>query len=214
MTEVAPLSLPLQVVVLMTLLSVLPGALLMMTAFTRIVIVLAILRQALGLTQMPPNPVLIGMALLLTAFVMQPTVDLVTTQALDPYMKGALALEPALAITRDALKDFMMAHVRTEDVRAFAEMAKVPQPRDLADLPLTVLMPAFVAGELRAAFQIGFLIFLPFLVIDLLVASVLMAMGMVMMSPNVVSTPLKLLLFVAIDGWTLVMGSLAGSFQP
>lgn len=214
MTEVAPLSLPLQVVVLMTLLSVLPGILLMMTAFTRIVIVLAILRQAIGLAQMPPNPVLIGMALLLTAFVMQPTVDLVTAQALDPYLKGTLALEPALVITRDALKAFMLVHAKPEDIRAFADMAAAPVPPNLRDLPLTVLMPAFVAGELRVAFQIGFLIFLPFLVIDLLVASILMAMGMVMMSPNVVSTPLKLLLFVAIDGWTLIMGSLAESFQP
>jgi flagellar biosynthetic protein FliP len=206
------LSLPLQLLIIMGLLTLLPSMLLMMTAFTRIVIVLAILRQALGLTQTPPNQVLVGLALLLTFFVMAPTFAALNREAIAPYAAGQLALEPALERGARALHGFMLAQTRASDLKLFADMAGAGPFARPAEVPLSVLAPAFVTSELKTAFQIGFMLFLPFLVIDLVVASVLMSLGMMMLSPTLISLPFKLLLFVLVDGWALTMGSLAASF--
>ena len=208
------LSSPLQILLAMTALAVLPSVLLMMTGFTRILIVLSILRQALGLQQTPPNQVLAGMALFLTLFVMRPTITAIDAQALAPYRAGHLKPEVALARGAGVIHGFMAHQTRERDLAAFFKMANEPVPARVEAVPFTVLLPAFVTSEVKTAFQIGFLIFLPFLVIDLLVASTLMSLGMMMLSPSVVSLPFKLLLFVLVDGWTLTMGSLAGSFAP
>ncbi|MET0307886.1 MAG: flagellar type III secretion system pore protein FliP [Sphingomonas sp.] len=208
----APLSLSLQVLIIMGLLSVLPGILLMMTSFTRIVIVLALLRQALGLQQTPPNQVLIGLALFLSFFVMAPTINTMNTHAIQPYAAGKISATQMIAGSGDALHGFMIKQTRNRDVKMFADMAKVGPFASPADVPYSVLLPAFVTSELKTAFQIGFLIFLPFIVIDLVVATVLMSLGMMMMSPTIISLPFKLLLFVLVDGWALTMGSLAASF--
>ena len=209
-----PLSLPLQLLILMGLLAILPSMLLMMTAFTRIIIVLAILRQALGLTQSPPNQVLVGLSLFLTFFVMSPTLNAVNVQAVTPYAAGTLPLAPALDRGGAIMHRFMIAQTRTRDLKLFADMGHQPKFARADDVPFSVLLPAFVTSELKTAFQIGFMLFLPFLVIDLVVASVLMALGMMMLSPTLISLPFKLLLFVLVDGWALTMGSLAGSFHP
>jgi flagellar biosynthetic protein FliP len=208
----APLSLSLQVLIIMGLLSVLPGILLMMTSFTRIIIVLALLRQALGLQQTPPNQVLIGLALFLSFFVMAPTITTMNTTAIQPYAAGQINASQMIATSGDALHGFMIKQTRNKDVKMFADMAKSPPFASPADVPFSVLLPAFVTSELKTAFQIGFLIFLPFIVIDLVVATVLMSLGMMMMSPTIISLPFKLLLFVLVDGWALTMGSLAASF--
>ncbi|WP_213979668.1 flagellar type III secretion system pore protein FliP [Sphingomonas sp. dw_22] len=208
----APLSLSLQVLIIMGLLSVLPGILLMMTSFTRIVIVLALLRQALGLQQTPPNQVLIGLALFLSFFVMAPTIATMNTNAIQPYAAGKIGATEMIAGSGQALHGFMIKQTRNRDVKMFADMAKSGPYANPADVPFSVLLPAFVTSELKTAFQIGFLIFLPFIVIDLVVATVLMSLGMMMMSPTIISLPFKLLLFVLVDGWALTMGSLAQSF--
>ncbi len=208
------LSSPLQILLAMTALAVLPSVLLMMTGFTRILIVLSILRQALGLQQTPPNQVLAGMALFLTLFVMRPTITQIDANAWQPYRTGAIKAEVAIARGSAVMHRFMVAQTRERDLAAFFKMADVAVPARAEDVPFTILLPAFVTSEVKTAFQIGFLIFLPFLVIDLLVASTLMALGMMMLSPTVVSLPFKLMVFVLVDGWTLVMGSLAGSFSP
>jgi flagellar biosynthetic protein FliP len=208
----APLSLSLQVLIIMGLLSVLPGILLMMTSFTRIVIVLALLRQALGLQQTPPNQVLIGLALFLSFFVMAPTIATMNTNAIQPYATGKINATQMIAGSGEALHGFMIKQTRNRDVKMFADMAKSGPYAKPADVPFSVLLPAFVTSELKTAFQIGFLIFLPFIVIDLVVATVLMSLGMMMMSPTIISLPFKLLLFVLVDGWALTMGSLAQSF--
>ncbi len=208
----ASLGLPLQILLAMTALAVLPSVLLMMTGFTRILIVLSILRQALGLQQTPPNQVLAGMALFLTLFVMRPSLAQIDAQAWQPYSRNQIAAEVAVARSGTVMHHFMIRQTRERDLAAFFKMANQPVPARAEDVPFTILLPAFVTSEVKTAFQIGFLIFLPFLVIDLLVASTLMALGMMMLSPSVVSLPFKLLLFVLIDGWTLTMGSLAGSF--
>ncbi len=207
-----PLSTSAQILVLMTILSLLPSILLMMSAFTRIIIVLSILRQALGLTHSPPNQVLVGMSLFLTFFVMSPTLNDINTMAIKPYAAQAITFEQALETGGGLLRGFMLTQTREKDIRLFAGLKKVGPFQSTADIPYSILLPAFVTSELKTAFQIGFLIFLPFLVIDLVVASVLTALGMMMMSPTLISLPLKLLLFVAIDGWALTMGSLAASF--
>lgn len=207
-----PLSTSLQILLLMTALTLLPAALLMMTAFTRIAIVLAILRQALGLGQSPPNQLLVGTALLLTLFVMKPQLDRIHAQAWTPMVAGRLPAEQALALTGAELKDFMLGQTRSRDLTRFAEIAGGGPYARPADVPLVVVMPAFVASELKTALEIGLVIYLPFLVIDLVVASILMAMGMMMVSPATVSLPVKIALFVIVDGWTLVLGALAKSF--
>jgi flagellar biosynthetic protein FliP len=207
-----PLSLPLQILVLMTGLTVLPTLLLMMTGFTRILIVLSILRQALGLQQTPPNQVLVGMALFLTLFVMRPVIAEIDRTAWQPYRAQALPMESAIERGGGVLHGFMARQTRSADLSLFYRMGNEKPGASVATTPFSILVPAFVTSELKTAFQIGFLIFLPFLVIDLVVASALMALGMMMLSPSVVSMPFKLLLFVAIDGWALTMGSLASSF--
>ena len=207
-----PLSLSLQILVLMSLLTVLPSLVLMMTSFTRIIIVLSILRQALGLQQTPPNQVLVGLALFLSLFVMRPAVDQINANAFRPYGAGQIGIEEAVNRSATVLHGFMEGQVRQTDLKLFADMAKVPAFANPRDIPFTILLPAFVTSELKTAFQIGFLIFLPFLIIDLVVASTLMALGMMMLSPAIISMPFKLLLFVLVDGWALTMGSLAASF--
>ena len=208
----APLSLSLQVLIIMGLLTILPGILLMMTSFTRIIIVLAILRQALGLQQTPPNQVLIGLSLFLSLFVMAPTISQMNATAIQPYASGQLAGTQMIAAAGAPLHDFMAKQTRKKDLTMFAELAKSGPYQSAKDIPFAVLLPAFVTSELKTAFQIGFLVFLPFIVIDLVVATVLMSLGMMMLSPTIISLPFKLLLFVLVDGWALTMGSLANSF--
>jgi flagellar biosynthesis protein FliP len=208
----APLSLSLQVLIIMGLLTILPGILLMMTSFTRIIIVLAILRQALGLQQTPPNQVLIGLSLFLSFFVMAPVVNDANTNAIQPYAAGQITSTEMISGVGKSLHGFMLKQTRTRDVTMFADMAGTGPIANPDDTPFSVLLPAFVTSELKTAFQIGFLIFLPFIVIDLVVATVLMSLGMMMMSPTIISLPFKLLLFVLVDGWALTMGSLASSF--
>ena len=208
----APLALPLQILLLMTVLTLLPSLLLMMTGFTRILIVLAIVRQAIGLGQAPPNQLLVGLALFLTLFVMRPTVTAIEAQAYRPYAAGQIGAEAAVERGGAALHGFMAAQTRERDVRLFANLARSGPYARLADVPMTVLVPAFATSELKTAFEIGFLVYLPFLIIDLVVAAILMALGMMMVSPTLISLPFKLLLFVVVDGWTLLLGSLAESF--
>ena len=207
-----PLSLSLQLLLIMGLLTILPALILMMTSFTRILVVLAILRQALGLQQSPPNQVLIGLSLFLSLFVMAPTLERVNQAAIAPYSAGQINAEQAISAAGDEFHAFMIRQTRETDLAMFADMAKAPKFRSEADVPFSILLPAFVTSELKTAFQIGFMLFLPFLVIDLVVSSVLMSLGMMMMSPMLVSLPFKLLLFVLVDGWALLMGSLASSF--
>ncbi len=208
-----PLSLSLQVLLLMSLLTVLPSLILMMTSFTRIIIVLSILRQALGLQQTPPNQVLVGLSLFLSMFVMQPVLTQINKTAIEPYGRSEVTLEEGITRAGTALHGFMIKQTRKSDLSMFANIAKAPKFEKSADVPFSILLPAFVTSELKTAFQIGFLIFLPFLVIDLIVASALMSLGMMMLSPSIISMPFKLLLFVLVDGWALTMGSLASSFN-
>ncbi len=207
-----PLSLSLQILVLMSLLTVLPSLVLMMTSFTRIIIVLSILRQALGLQQTPPNQVLVGLALFLSLFVMRPAIEQISATAYTPYGQGQITIEEAVSRSGTVLHGFMVRQTRETDIKLFADLAEAPPFARPQDIPFTILLPAFVTSELKTAFQIGFLIFLPFLIIDLVVAATLMALGMMMLSPTIISMPFKLLLFVLVDGWALTMGSLAASF--
>jgi flagellar biosynthetic protein FliP len=206
------MALSLQLLLLMGLLTILPALMLMMTSFTRILVVLSILRQALGLQQSPPNQVLIGLSLFLSLFVMAPTLDRVNVEAIAPYAAGTINAEQAIAAGGQAFHGFMVRQTREKDLGMFADMAKAGKFARAEDVPFSILLPAFVTSELKTAFQIGFMLFLPFLVIDLVVSSVLMSLGMMMMSPTIVSLPFKLLLFVLVDGWALLMGSLAASF--
>ncbi|MCB2058686.1 MAG: flagellar type III secretion system pore protein FliP [Novosphingobium sp.] len=206
------LTLSLQLLIIMGLLTILPGLILMMTSFTRILVVLSILRQALGLQQSPPNQVLIGLSLFLSLFVMAPTLEAVNARAIAPYSAGTIGAEQAIAAGGEEFHAFMIRQTRQHDLAMFADMARAPKFASPADVPFSILLPAFVTSELKTAFQIGFMLFLPFLVIDLVVSSVLMSLGMMMMSPTIVSLPFKLLLFVLVDGWALLMGSLAASF--
>jgi len=205
-------SLTIQVLILMTVLSLLPAILLMMTAFTRIVIVLAILRQAIGAGQTPPNQVLVGLALFLTFFVMSPVIEKVNTEAAQPYLAGTIETTVALDRAIVPIKGFMLEQTRETDIATFVRIAGGKGFEKPSDVPLSILVPAFVTSELKTAFQIGFLLFIPFVIIDLVVASVLMSMGMMMLSPVLISLPFKIMLFVLIDGWALVMGTLAQSF--
>ncbi len=204
-------TLSIQLLALMTAITLLPAALLMMTAFTRIVIVLAILRQAIGAGQAPPNQVLVGLALFLTLFVMSPVLERIKVEAVDPYMAGQIETSAALQRGAEPLKGFMLAQTREADIATFVRIAGGEGYERPQDVPLTILAPAFVTSELKTAFQIGFLLFIPFVIIDLVVASVLMSMGMMMLSPVLISLPFKIMLFVLVDGWSLVMSSLAAS---
>jgi flagellar biosynthetic protein FliP len=205
-------SVPIQTLLFFTALSFLPAVLLLMTAFTRIVIVLSLLRQALGTQAAPPNQVIVGLSLFLTFFVMSPTLDQIYQQAYAPYTAGTMSADEALKKGVLPLRAFMLKQTRQSDVQLFSKLAKLPPEVKGADVPLMVLVPAFVTSELKSAFQIGFMIFIPFLVIDMIVASVLMSLGMMMLSPVLVSLPFKLMLFVLADGWNLLLGSLAASF--
>ncbi|MGR0277860.1 flagellar type III secretion system pore protein FliP [Marinomonas dokdonensis] len=206
-------SVSLQILFIMTALTLLPAALMMMTAFTRIVVVLAILRQAIGLQQTPSNQIMIGMALFLTLFIMTPTLDKVNEVALQPYLNEEITSVQAIEAASGPMRDFMLAQTREDDVALFVKLAGKEGTIDSMDtLPFTILMPAFVTSELKTAFQIGFMIFIPFLIVDMVVASVLMAMGMMMLSPVIISLPFKIMLFVMVDGWSMIMGTLAASF--
>ena len=208
----ASYSVPIQTLLFFTALSFLPAVLLLMTGFTRIVIVLSLLRQALGTQAAPPNQVVIGLSLFLTFFVMGPTLDKVYADAYAPFAANQIAFEEALKRGEGPMRAFMLKQTRQSDVALFAKLAKVDPSVKSADVPFKVLVPAFVTSELKSAFQIGFLIFIPFLVIDMIVASVLMSLGMMMLSPVLVALPFKLMLFVLADGWNLLLGSLAASF--
>lgn len=205
-------SLSIQVLLLMTALTFLPAAVMMMTAFTRIIIVLAILRQAVGLMQAPSGQVLIGLALFLTFFVMAPVFDRIHTEAMQPYMNNQINLQEGLQKASVPLRGFMLAQTRESDIQLFGRLSGSEGYASPDDVPLSVIVPAFVTSELKTAFQIGFLLFIPFLIIDLVVASVLMSMGMMMLSPMIISLPFKLMLFVLVDGWAMVVGTLASSF--
>ncbi|HYD95693.1 MAG TPA: flagellar type III secretion system pore protein FliP [Noviherbaspirillum sp.] len=205
-------SLSIQTLLLLTALSVLPAALLMMTAFTRIIIVLSLLRQALGTQTAPPNQVLIGLALFLTLFVMGPVFDKIYTDAYQPLSENKITMTQAMERGAAPLKTFMMKQTRQADLALYVKLSNSPALNGPEDVPLRVLIPAFITSELKTAFQISFAIFIPFLIIDMVVASILMSMGMMMMSPAIVSLPFKLMLFVLVDGWQLLIGSLAQSF--
>ncbi len=208
----ASLSLPLQILILLTFLTFLPAALISLTSFTRIIVVLHFLRQALGTQSTPTNQTLIGLALFLTFFIMAPVGDRVYQQALQPLLEGKVTLSEALRNSEEPLRGFMLRQTREKDLALFVGIAKLPQPRNAAELPLRVIVPAFMISELQTAFQIGFAIFLPFLVIDLVVSSVVLSLGMLQLPPIIISTPFKILLFVLADGWNLIVGSLVRSF--
>jgi flagellar biosynthesis protein FliP len=205
-------SVPIQTLLFFTALSFLPAVLLLMTGFTRIVIVLSLLRQALGTQAAPPNQVIIGLSLFLTFFVMSPTFDKVYDNAYKPFTENRINAEEAFKRGEIPLREFMLKQTRQADVMLFARLAKLPADTKAETVPLKVLVPAFVTSELKSAFQIGFMIFIPFLIIDMVVASVLMSLGMMMLSPVLVALPFKLMLFVLADGWNLLLGSLAASF--
>jgi len=206
-------SLNIQVLLLMTALSLLPAALLMMTSFTRIIIVLGMLRQALGTGATPSNQILVGLSLFLTFFVMSPVLNKVYNEAAQPYLDGKMEFQPALAAAAKPVRGFMLAQTREADLMTFAKIAGSAKYQTADDVPFAVLAASFMTSEMTTAFQIGFLLFIPFVVIDLVVSSVLMSMGMMMLSPMIISLPFKLMLFVLVDGWSLVMGTLAASFH-
>jgi len=205
-------SLSLQILALMTALTLLPSALLMMTAFTRVIIVLALLRQALGTMQTPSNQILIGLALFLTFFIMTPVFERINDQALTPYLNDAIPFQQAVREAQQPLQAFMLAQTRESDLALFTQLSGRESLESADQVPFSLLVPAYITSELKTAFQIGFMLFIPFLIIDLVVASVLMAMGMMMLSPMMISFPLKLMLFVLVDGWGLLMSTLASSF--
>jgi flagellar biosynthetic protein FliP len=205
-------SLSLETLIILTAMTFIPAALLMMTAFTRIVIVLALLRQALGTLQSPPNQVVVGLSLFLTLFVMSPVLDKIYTDAYQPFKEDKINIMQALEKGSEPLKEFMLRQTRKEDLALFVKISKSPALQGPEDVPLKILVPAYTISELKTAFQIGFIIFIPFLIIDLVIASVLMAMGMMMLSPVTISFPFKLMLFVLVDGWSLIIGSLVQSF--
>ncbi len=202
----------LQILMLMTALSFLPAILMMMTSFTRVIIVFSIMRQALGLQQSPSNQILLGLALFLTFFIMSPVLEKVNQDALQPYINEQINAQQALELTKKPFHKFMVMNTRESDVDLFFRIGNLDPVASSDDIPFSVLMPAFVTSELKTAFQIGFMVFIPFLVIDIVVASVLMAMGMMMLSPLIISLPFKVMLFVLVDGWGLIIGTLASSF--
>ena len=205
-------SMLLQILFLLTVLSLAPAIVVMMTSFTRLVVVFSLIRHALGTQQMPPNQVLIGLALLLTFFIMSPVYNKINSEALQPYLAEKISQQEALKRALAPVRQFMFRQTRKKDLALFMKVAKQKRPSKLEDIPTLVLIPAFVISELKTAFQIGFLIYIPFLVIDMVVASVLLSMGMMMLPPFMVSLPFKLMLFVLVDGWNLLVGSLVKSF--
>ena len=206
-------SLPVQTLLLLTLLSFIPATVLMMTSFTRIIIVFALMRQAMGTQTSPPNQVLLGLTLFLTFFIMSPVLQQIYTDAYKPMSEGSIGIDQALEHATVPMRTFMLHQVRASDLSLFTEMANIERVEKPEDLPMRVIIPAYVTSEIKTAFQIGFIVFIPFIIIDMVVASVLMSMGMMMMSPVIVSLPFKLMLFVLVDGWGLVIGSLVRSFS-
>ncbi len=202
----------LQIVFLLTVLSIAPAILILMTCFTRVVVVLSFIRSALSLQQAPPNQVLIGLALFITFFVMQPTFHQANIQALQPYLNGQISQTVALDRAEIPFKEFMAKETRHEDLQLFLDYRHLPQPKSVDDIPFTALVPAYTISELKTAFQIGFMVYLPFLIIDLVVATTLMSMGMMMLPPVVISLPFKILLFVMVDGWYLIVKSLLAGY--
>jgi flagellar biosynthetic protein FliP len=211
--EAQELSGALRILLALTVISLIPGVLVAMTAFTRIIIVLSMLRQALGMQETPPNVVLIGLSLFLTLFTMMPVASEVHDKALAPFLEEKIPIREAVTQATAPLRDFMVRHTREQDLSLMVELARAQPPQAVEEIQLAHLVPAFMLSELRTAFQIGFVIFLPFLLIDLVVASVLMSMGMLMVPPIVISLPIKILMFVLVDGWSLVVRSLMGSFS-
>ena len=205
-------TLTLQIMLMMTALTLLPGLVLAMTSFTRIIVVLAILRQALGTAQTPSSQILFGLALIMTLFIMAPVIETVYEQAVQPYLDEEIDVSEALSRAEVPVRDFMLSQTRESDLALFTELADRNDIQDIDAIPFNIIMPSFVTSELKTAFQIGFLIFIPFLVIDLVVASVLMSMGMMMLSPLIISLPFKIMLFILIDGWALIVGTLTASF--
>lgn len=205
-------SVTLQVLLMMTALSFIPAILMTMTSFTRIIIVFSILRQALGLQQSPSNQILIGLSLFLTFFIMSPVIDRVYKNAYQPYANQQITAREAIDVAQVPVRDFMIAQTRESDLALFFRISGQEKVAAVEDIPFSILMPAFLTSELKTAFQIGFIIFIPFLVIDIVVASILMAMGMMMLSPLIISLPFKIMLFVLVDGWGLIVGTLAASF--
>ncbi len=205
-------SISLQILAVMTIITLLPSLVIMMTAFTRIIIVFAILRQAIGMQQTPSNQILVGIALFLTIFVMAPVFEDVHDVALEPYLAETMAPQDALVSASQPFRSFMLEQTRENDLELFMRLADHEAVDTLADVDFFVLVPAFMTSELKTAFQIGFMLFIPFLIIDMVVASVLMSMGMMMLSPLIISLPFKIMLFVLVDGWVMIMGTLASSF--
>lgn len=202
-----------EVFLIISFLSFLPAVLIMFTSFTRIVVVISFLRQAIGGgQQIPPNPVIIGLSLFITLFVMSPTIDAITQEAVNPYLEKKLTIQEALKKSEPSIKGFMLKQTREKDIALFLNISKEKKPSTREELPLKVVVPAFAISELKTAFEIGFLIYLPFLIIDMVVASILLSMGMMMLPPVLISLPFKLLLFVLVDGWNLVVGSIVRSF--
>jgi flagellar biosynthetic protein FliP len=210
--EPSDMAMTLQIVALLTILTLAPAILILMTSFTRLVIVFHFLRQAIGLQQSPPNQVLIGLALFLTFFIMSPVGQHVYSQALRPYLDKEVAYQEAFDRAKEPIKAFMLRNTREKDIALFVKTAQVERPLTKESLPMLVLIPAFVISELKTAFIIGFVLYVPFLVIDMVVASVLLSMGMMMLPPVMISLPFKLMLFVLVDGWNLIVGSLVNSF--
>ena len=206
-------SVTLQILLMMTVLSLAPAILILTTAFTRIIVVLHFLKQAMGTPQMPPSQVLVGLAMFLTFFVMAPVWNRMNTDAIQPYMKSKISASDAYTKASVPLKEFMFKQTREEDLALFVKMSGMSKPATRADIPVHVLVPAFAISELRTGFQIGFVLFIPFLIIDMVVASILMSMGMMMLPPSMVSLPFKILLFILVDGWNLVIASLIASFH-
>ena len=206
-------SLSLQVLALMTAITVIPSLILGMTSFTRIIIVLSILRQALGTQQTPPNQVLVAIALFLSFYVMSPVLSEIYQISMDPYLRGVVEADEAISRASSIVHDFLIINTRSETIRMFADLRGIQDFASPEEVPFSILLPSFITSELKTAFQIGFLLFLPFLVIDMVIASVLMSLGMMMLSPMLISLPFKLLLFVLVDGWAMTIGSLASTFQ-
>lgn len=202
-----------QILAIMTMLTLLPAVVMMMTCFTRIIIVFSITRQAMGLQQSPSNQILIGLALFLTFFIMTPVLEKIHKDALMPYINEEITSLEALELAEKPIKEFMLGQTREDDIALFVRISGKTDIQGPEDLPLSIVVPAFVTSELKTAFQIGFLIFIPFLILDMVVASVLMAMGMMMLSPIIISLPFKIMLFVLVDGWSLIIGTLASSFN-
>ena len=203
----------LEIFFLLTVLSLAPAILIMLTSFTRIVIVLSVLRQAIGTQQMPPNQIIIGLALFLTLFIMTPVWEKANQEALQPYLAGDMGHVEALETASKPLRKFMTRHIREKDLALLIDIAQIDRPANMDEVPMTVVIPSFIIGELKTAFQIGFLLYIPFLIVDMVVASVLLSMGMMMLPPVMISLPFKLMLFVLADGWHLIVGSLVKGFM-